>query len=320
VASKVELDPLGVKVDDQWTQYSSGTTFNYNPTGFYGTPRLPDMGCTSDGVVASCDDVARGIGQGLYSHVTVSGIDWGPMPGHANQRALHLSLLSRIVPTTTTHTLRLQNGRTVETHAPGGQPGFSAGGYSSNFAVWTTTQYMLLPGFPQNFNLGNTFSQKEVNQLQQAYKKILDPNCVKWFNAKLKSFTDAAEQAYFEGGKYKPASYGRAKDLPTLVNNFTTLVRYNSPSDVVGLSQAGRQELEKGGFNAFTRGSFIYLPSDAFINNSLIAPKSRDRDLAGIIIHELFHVAGVGLRPDADVINALDQEIKDNCSHTSGQI
>jgi YD repeat-containing protein len=64
VTSKVETDPLGTKVDDEWSQWGSGTTFNSSPNGFYGDPRMPDMGCTIDRHPASCEQVQRAMNAG----------------------------------------------------------------------------------------------------------------------------------------------------------------------------------------------------------------------------------------------------------------
>jgi YD repeat-containing protein len=66
VTSKIETDPLGTQVDDTANyNYSSGGSGGFNPNGFYGTPQMPNMGCTADGVPTSCAQVQRWIRDGI---------------------------------------------------------------------------------------------------------------------------------------------------------------------------------------------------------------------------------------------------------------
>ena len=66
ITSKVEQDPLGTKVDDEWSQWGGGTTYNSSPVGFYGDPRNPGMGCSVQNVPTPCNLATRLANSGMY--------------------------------------------------------------------------------------------------------------------------------------------------------------------------------------------------------------------------------------------------------------
>ena len=91
----------------------------------------------------------------------------------------------------------------------------------------------------------------------------------------------------------------------------------------MGISQADRNEIAKNYdsrytsvnvANAVTNGGRTWLMPEAFWNNSQIT--YNDRDLTGIIVHELFHVAGYGKAWESR-IKSLSKEIQNNCSHAN---
>lgn len=61
VTSRTETDPLGTVVDDTaaYNSNGGGNGYSFSPTGFYGNPTMPNMGCTLDGVMADCNHVQR---------------------------------------------------------------------------------------------------------------------------------------------------------------------------------------------------------------------------------------------------------------------
>jgi YD repeat-containing protein len=67
VTSKVETDPLGTQVDDTANyNYSGGGSGGYNPMGFYGTPQMPNMGCSVQSVPTPCSMATHMVNVGMY--------------------------------------------------------------------------------------------------------------------------------------------------------------------------------------------------------------------------------------------------------------
>ena len=67
VTSKVETDPLGTQVDDTANyNYSGGGSGSYNPMGFYGTPQMPNMGCSVQSVPTPCSMATHMVNVGMY--------------------------------------------------------------------------------------------------------------------------------------------------------------------------------------------------------------------------------------------------------------
>ena len=100
----------------------------------------------------------------------------------------------------------------------------------------------------------------------------------------------------------------------------------NLTAEQMGISQSNRDEIAKNYDNLYTSlnvanattiGTRIWLMPEAFWNNSTIP--WNDRDLTGIIVHELFHVAGYGKAWESRN-KGLSNQIKRHCSKTTGII
>jgi len=70
VASKVETDPLGTVVDYS-NSYMSGGGSGPTQIGFYGTPQMPNMGCSVQGVPTPCGMAAHMVNVGMYDRSQV---------------------------------------------------------------------------------------------------------------------------------------------------------------------------------------------------------------------------------------------------------
>ena len=141
-------------------------------------------------------------------------------------------------------------------------------------------------------------------------------DCQDWFNRKLAEFGDPGN-----GGISRTLSLDAAVQAVTL-NKYSV----NLTAAQMGVSQADRDEIANNYdshhtslnvANAVTNSGRTWLMPEAFWNNSLIP--YNDRDLTGIIVHELFHVAGYGKAWESR-IKSLSKEIQNNCSHAKGII
>ena len=131
----MELDPLGVKVDDEWSRHSSGgTTYNSGATGFYGTPRMPDMGCRVQGIPTPCDMALRQVNSGAADPCQgTCGPRWDPNrdgQGHGGFRTANGSPVGG-VSTTESSTTMLGGIRTV----------YNGGAFSAGMGVSGTWQW-----------------------------------------------------------------------------------------------------------------------------------------------------------------------------------
>lgn len=88
VTTRIETDPLGTIVDDTQTyNYNGGGNgYAFNPIGSYGTPTMPSMGCTMDGVPTACGMVMNALRGGAAEQCPNN--DCGPrvtnVPGVGN--------------------------------------------------------------------------------------------------------------------------------------------------------------------------------------------------------------------------------------------
>lgn len=133
-----------------------------------------------------------------------------------------------------------------------------------------------------------------------------------WINKTLKDWSD---------GKGPNARY---QGRPTTLKGLLNMARFNKydptlTAEQMGLTQEERELLANqyenswfSSFNGWTspRGQ-VFLTDKAFNEQPVLA-----RDLTGIIVHELFHVAGY-LDPH---VGSLNKQIKQHCSRTSGSI
>ena len=183
---------------------------------------------------------------------------------------------------------------------------------------------------PQDAGFGigvHGFDEKEKRRLASAYAKITSKECMDWFNDKIKEFGPGTGNWHKSGP-------------PTLMDVLgkVTLNKYNTNLSAaeMGITETGRQEIAEGYDNRWTSTNVanavtlapdynrIYLMPEAFWLGS--QNPYNDRDLTGIIIHELFHVAGYtgGFSEDKSywekMIKSLTPEIQRKCSKTTGII
>jgi len=172
------------------------------------------------------------------------------------------------------------------------------------------------PQKPTGFNYGNngSFSDAEKQRLQRVWDKLQSEDCQDWFDRKLAEFGDPGN-----GTISRTLSLDAAMQAVT-INKYNV----NLTAAQMGISQADRDEIAAnydnrwtGVANAVTNGGRTWLMPEAFQNNSSI--EWTNRDLAGIIVHELFHVAGYGKAWESR-IKGLSKEIQQHCSHSHGLI
>ena len=173
---------------------------------------------------------------------------------------------------------------------------------------------------PQNsgftFGANANFSEDEKQQLTAAFNKITTDECRGWFEKRLAEFGPPGPGAapYYQS---LDAVLGDAK-----INKYEVSLT----AEQMGISDESRKKVAKNYdnkwtslnvANGYTNGTRVWLMPVAFWNNSTIP--YNDRDLTGIIIHELFHVAGYGDDFESR-IKELTPEIKRHCSKTTGNI
>ena len=144
----------------------------------------------------------------------------------------------------------------------------------------------------------------------------MSEDCQDWFKRKLAEFGDPGT-----GAISRVMSLDAAMAMVTLNKYSTSLTAAQ-----MGISQADRDEIAKNYdshytslnvANAVTNGGRTWLMPEAFWNNSTIT--YNDRDLGGIMVHELFHVVGYGKAWESR-IKSLSKEIQNHCSHGFGII
>jgi hypothetical protein len=152
--------------------------------------------------------------------------------------------------------------------------------------------------------------------LDQAFKKITSKGCKDWINGILgKKSLD-----FFESGQ-------RGEGPPASLDDLLSIASINKYSPALtaqqmGISQAERAALANsydnvGSFGSYFRGvTFgrqIWLVDQAFD----VAPAFKSpSDLAGLIVHELFHVAGW----DDPSVAGMNEEIQKHCGRMDGVI
>jgi len=194
--------------------------------------------------------------------------------------------------------------------------------YSGTYGVSlrnSAPQSSTTPETPQNsgFRFGSNanFSNGEKERLQNAFNKLKSKECQDWFEKQLSQF-----------GAPSPGA-GWYQTLDAVLDD-AVLNKYDTKltAEQMGISQSDRDEIAQNYdthyttlnvANAVTNAKRIWLMPEAFWNNSTIP--WNDRDLTGIIVHELFHVAGYGKSWESR-IKGLSDEIKRNCSKTAGII
>ena len=159
------------------------------------------------------------------------------------------------------------------------------------------------------------FNANESQRLGRAYDKITSDNCRKFFDATLAALRQKGEIH---------SGFG---DTPTTLSqtlSITTINKYSSnlTAKDVGVSQRSWAEVKNTFDNAQGFGTHasgvtladgrIFLTDNAFYQAGAISQiLYKDTDLSGVIVHELFHRAGLG---EAQ-IRALHPEIQRNCGN-----
>ena len=148
-------------------------------------------GCVMDGQPTSCDRVARALENGS-AVVARNSPSYTPGPGGA-----------AFIPITFTRTLKLNSrGGITDTITPGGRPGASSGGYSSNYASWTFTTWVPTPGKTQSTAPPTVVTVPiDADQLKELIQERLKyGDCAEY----VKNLITMAASLPYEGGPAKP--------------------------------------------------------------------------------------------------------------------
>ena len=161
------------------------------------------------------------------------------------------------------------------------------------------------------------FSEKEREALSRAFEKISSENCQKFFDAKVaKLIKDGVIDKSSDRLALRPST------LKALLN-VTTFNRYTSSltSRQVGVSERRWSEVHNQfesnpNTNAVTVAGlpYVFIGDHSFYEASVwgrVAGRE-STDLAGVIVHELFHVAGLG-RDKESVIRGMHSDIQRYC-------
>jgi len=171
---------------------------------------------------------------------------------------------------------------------------------------------------PQNtgFLIGHFgFNANETERLGRAHDKITSDNCRKFFDDTLAALRKNGE------------IHSHFGDTPTTLDqalSITTINKYSSnlTAKEVGVSQRSWAEVKNTfdnsqGFGTHASGvtladGRIFLTDNAFYQAGAISQLLyKDTDLSGVIVHELFHRAGLS----ESQIRALHPQIQQNCGN-----
>lgn len=141
-------DPLGNYIPFQRYNDPRPPSGSYNSSSMsslstgQANPDSYGVGCLMDGMPTNCSRVMQAIGRDQASRVSIHGSAFSPGI---------MRLMVSFIPVTQTRTLRLENGKVVDTTTAGGDSGHSEGGYSANYASWVMTSFVIAPGMQLGF-------------------------------------------------------------------------------------------------------------------------------------------------------------------------
>jgi hypothetical protein len=160
------------------------------------------------------------------------------------------------------------------------------------------------------------FPQAQMNRLATAYDKIMSDRCRKWVNKTMEDLRDRRDPNF----RYRPTNLEGLlaitsfnKYSPDLTHKDVGVPEkyWNQETHDIFAGKGGEKGGEYGlGYTLLPYRNQVFLSDNSFyIAQGFARWRYNDADLSGIIVHELFHVAGF----NHDVIFGLNNDIQKYC-------